>query len=225
VRDRRRMRRRFRVSFRRAGICTIWRLGFRQFSFHHIARVPRRTVPDTWTRPPVSCHALVPLTFRRQVRHQTHGHPSNPSRLRRGYNEAPRGAPLTCRCQSPTAPDRMNAKTRGKMWQNSPPPKNRRVPQLAPLRPREALPTEPSPLQSLPQHQVRRTPPRRSRSASRLADHQVSPGPRSNAMPVLLHPSSSAAFRAFRGGHRAAVKAVWPRRTGGAKSTGTLRSA
>src|SRR5580693_6331179 len=97
VRDRRRMRRRFRVSFRRAGICTIWRLGFRQFSFHHIARVPRRTVPDTWTRPPVSCHALVPLTFRRQVRHQTHGHPSNPSRLRRGYNEAPRGAPLTCR--------------------------------------------------------------------------------------------------------------------------------
>jgi hypothetical protein len=27
-----------------------------------------------------------------------------------------------CRCQSPTAPDRMNAKTRGKMWQNSPPP-------------------------------------------------------------------------------------------------------
>jgi hypothetical protein len=97
VRDLRRMRHRLRVSFRRAGNCTIWRLGFRQFSFHHIARVPRRTVPDTWTRPPVSCHALVPLTFRRQVRHQTHGHPSNPSRLRRGYNEAPRGAPLSCR--------------------------------------------------------------------------------------------------------------------------------
>jgi hypothetical protein len=97
VRDRRRMRHRLRVSFRRAGNCTIWRLGFRQFSFHHIARVPRRTVPDTWTRPPVSCHALVPLTFRRQVRHRTQGHPSNPSRLRRGYNEAPRGAPLFCR--------------------------------------------------------------------------------------------------------------------------------
>jgi len=97
VRDRHRMRRRFRVSFRRAGICTIWRLGFRQFSFHRIARVPRRTVPDTWTRPPVSCHALFPLTFRRQVRHRTQGHPSNPSRLRRGYNEAPRGALLTCR--------------------------------------------------------------------------------------------------------------------------------
>jgi hypothetical protein len=99
VRDRRRMRHRLRVSFRRAGICTIWRLGFRQFSFHHIARVPRRTVPDTWTRPPVSCHALFPLTFRRQVRHRTQGHPSNPSRLRRGYNEAPRGAPLICRGQ------------------------------------------------------------------------------------------------------------------------------
>jgi hypothetical protein len=97
VQDRHRMRRRFRVSFRRAGICTIWRLGFRQFSFHHIARVSRRTAPDTWTRPPVSCHALVPLTFRRQVRHQTQGNPSNPSRLSRGYDEAPRGAPLTCR--------------------------------------------------------------------------------------------------------------------------------
>ena len=99
VRDRRRMRRRFRVSFRRAGICTIWRLGFRQFSFHHIARVPRRTVPDTWTRPPVSCHALFPLTFRRQVRHQTQGNPSNPSRLSRGYDEAPRGALRFCRRQ------------------------------------------------------------------------------------------------------------------------------
>ena len=29
---------------------------------------------------------------------------------------------LSCRGQPPTAPDRMNAKTRGKMWQNSPPP-------------------------------------------------------------------------------------------------------
>src|ERR1700683_3636383 len=66
---------------------------------------------------------------------------------------------LICRCQPPTAPDRMNAKTRGKMRQNSPPPKNRRAPQLAPSRPREAPPTEPSPPQSLLQHQVRRTPP------------------------------------------------------------------
>src|SRR6266567_6491940 len=97
VRDQRRTRRRLRVSFRRAGICTFWRLGFRQFSFHRIARVPRRTVPDTWTRPPVSWHALFPLTFRRQISHRTQGHPSNPSRLSRGYNEAPRGAPPSCR--------------------------------------------------------------------------------------------------------------------------------
>src|ERR1700688_2938627 len=80
-RDRCRIRRRLRVSFRRAGSCTFWRLGFRQFSFHRIARVSRRAVPDTWTRPPVSCHALFPLTFRRQVRHQTQENPSNPSRL------------------------------------------------------------------------------------------------------------------------------------------------
>jgi hypothetical protein len=84
--------------FRRAGICTFWRLGFKQFSFHRIARASRRTVPDTWTRSPVFWHALVPLTFQRRVSHQTQGHPSNPSRLNRGYNEAPRGAPLTCRC-------------------------------------------------------------------------------------------------------------------------------
>jgi hypothetical protein len=102
-RDRCRIRRRLRVSFRRAGSCTFWRLGFRQFSFHRIARVPWRTVPDTWTRPPVSCHALFPLTFRRQVRHRTQGHPSNPSRLRRGYNEAPRGALRICRGQGLSA--------------------------------------------------------------------------------------------------------------------------
>ena len=154
----RRTRRRFRASFRRTDICIFRRLGFRQSSFHLIARIarraapyawtqpplswhalfpycpfrlrlairfknnppspsrlhreynraprgatspyragPRRTVPDTWTRPPVSCHALFPLTFRRQVRHQAQGHPSNPSRLNRGYDKAPRGALLTCR--------------------------------------------------------------------------------------------------------------------------------
>ena len=98
-RDRCRIRRRLRVSFRRAGSCTFWRLGFRQFSFHRIARVSRRAVPDTWTRPPVSCHALFPLTFRRQVRHQTQENPSNPSRLSRGYDEAPRGAPRICRIE------------------------------------------------------------------------------------------------------------------------------
>ena len=29
-------------------------------AFHHIARVPRRTAPYAWTRPPVSWHAVVP---------------------------------------------------------------------------------------------------------------------------------------------------------------------
>jgi hypothetical protein len=125
-RDRRRMRHRLRVSFRRAGICTIWRLGFRQFSFHHIARVPRRTVPDTWTRPPVSCHALFPLTFRRQVRHRTQGPPSNPSRLRRGYNEAPRGALRSCR-DAPGSrrivvlPGRLLSKHRVRRWRSRDP--------------------------------------------------------------------------------------------------------
>jgi hypothetical protein len=61
---------------------------------------------------------------------------------------------------------------------------NRRAPQLAPSPPTKAPPTEPSPLQSLLHHQVRRTPPRRSRGACRLADQQASPGPRSNAMPT-----------------------------------------
>ena len=98
-RDRHRTRRRLRVPFRRAGSCTFWRLGFRQFSFHHIARVPRRTVPDTWTRPPVSWHAIFPLTFRHRVSHQTQGHPSNPSRLDRGYDETPRGAARICRIE------------------------------------------------------------------------------------------------------------------------------
>jgi hypothetical protein len=95
--DQCRTRRRRRVSFRRAGICTFWRLGFRQSSFHHIARVSRHTVPDTWTRSPVSWHALVPLTFQRRVSHQTHRPPSNPSQLGWGYNEAPRGALRSCR--------------------------------------------------------------------------------------------------------------------------------
>jgi hypothetical protein len=88
VQDRCRTRRRHRVSFRRAGICTVWRLGFRQSSFHHIARVSRRTVPDTWTRSPVSWHALVPLTFQRRVSHQTQGPPSNPSRLEPGIQRS-----------------------------------------------------------------------------------------------------------------------------------------
>src|SRR6185312_871829 len=44
---------------------------FRQSSFRPITRVPQSTVPNAWTRPLVSWHALVPFTFRIQVSHQT----------------------------------------------------------------------------------------------------------------------------------------------------------
>jgi hypothetical protein len=56
--------------------CIFWRLGFRQSSFRHVARVSQRIAPYAWTRPLVGCHAAVPLTFRRQVRHQTQEHPT-----------------------------------------------------------------------------------------------------------------------------------------------------
>ena len=67
---------RFRASFRQVLRSTFWRLGFRQSSFRHVARVPQCIAPYAWTRPLVGCHAAFPLTFRRQVRHQTQEHPS-----------------------------------------------------------------------------------------------------------------------------------------------------
>ena len=87
VRDRRRMRHRLRVSFRRAGICTIWRLGFRQFSFRHIAWVPRRTGPDTWTRSPV----LARLTLTSSARAARWAR--TPCRRRRRAGQKSRPAP------------------------------------------------------------------------------------------------------------------------------------
>jgi hypothetical protein len=69
-----------------------WRLGFRQSSFSHIARVPSAHRPYASARPLVSWHALVPFTFQIQVSHQTQEYPPNSSRLHRGYNRAPRGA-------------------------------------------------------------------------------------------------------------------------------------
>jgi len=41
-----------------------WRLGIRQFSFGHIARVLRHTALDASRRPSLFWHALVPLSFR-----------------------------------------------------------------------------------------------------------------------------------------------------------------
>ena len=80
---RHRMRRRLRVSFRRAEACAFWRLGFRQFSFHHIARVPWCAVPDTWTRPPVSWHALVPASL------SASGKPSDPRTFLQSFPAEP----------------------------------------------------------------------------------------------------------------------------------------
>ena len=61
---RRRDRRRLQASFRRRTSYPFWRLGFRQSSFRHIARISRRTAPYAWARSPVSWHAIVPFTFR-----------------------------------------------------------------------------------------------------------------------------------------------------------------
>jgi len=71
-----------------------WRLGFRQSSFSHIARVPSARRPYASARPLISWHALVPFTFQIQVSHQTQEYPPNSSRLRREYDRAPRGAAL-----------------------------------------------------------------------------------------------------------------------------------
>jgi len=72
-----------------------WRLGFRQSSFSHIARVSSARRPYASARPLVSWHAIVPFTFQIQVSHQTQEYPPNSSRLSRGYNRAPRGAELS----------------------------------------------------------------------------------------------------------------------------------
>ena len=76
LRSRHRAWHRLQASFRRMGRCIVWRLGFRQSSFRHITRVPQRPAPYAWTRPLISWQALVPLTFRRQVSHQTQKPPS-----------------------------------------------------------------------------------------------------------------------------------------------------
>jgi hypothetical protein len=89
----RRTRRRFRASFRRTDICIFWRLGFRQSSFHLIARIARRAAPYAWTQPPLSWHALFPYCpFGLRLAIRFKNNPPSPSRLHREYNRAPRGA-------------------------------------------------------------------------------------------------------------------------------------
>ena len=72
---------------------TFRRLGFRQSSFRHIARIPRRTAPYARARSPVSWPAIFPTHL------SDHGSAirskdtsSSPCPLRGRYSSAPRGA-------------------------------------------------------------------------------------------------------------------------------------
>jgi len=58
---------RFQAPFRWVITCTDWRLGIRQSSFGHIARVLRRATYGRLRRPPLYRHAAVPSGFRLQV--------------------------------------------------------------------------------------------------------------------------------------------------------------
>ena len=46
------------------GLLHRWKLGFRQFSFHRIARVLRSGALHAFRHPPLHRHAIVPLGFR-----------------------------------------------------------------------------------------------------------------------------------------------------------------
>src|SRR3954465_14077435 len=75
------------------GTCIDWRLGFRQFSFRHITRVP----PTRRPRPlgpaaGFSGMLLSPSPFGSRSAIRPRILPPSPSRLNRGYNRAPRGA-------------------------------------------------------------------------------------------------------------------------------------
>ena len=76
-------------------IYTCWRLGFRQYSFNHIARVPQHPAPAHGHGRCFPGMLLSPAAFRLQVSHQTQEYPPNPSRLNREYNRAPRGAAMS----------------------------------------------------------------------------------------------------------------------------------
>ena len=87
--------RRFHAHFRRATSYTCWRLGFRQYSFDHIARVPQRPVPAHGHGRCFPGMLLSPSPFGSWVSHQTQEYPPNSSRLNREYNRAPRGAAIS----------------------------------------------------------------------------------------------------------------------------------
>src|SRR6266542_4334799 len=86
-------RRRFQVHFRRTKSCVFRGLGFRQYSFHRIARVPQRPAPHTWTRPLLHWHAIFPdIPFGLRLAIRPRNAPPNSSQLGWGYGNAPRGA-------------------------------------------------------------------------------------------------------------------------------------
>ncbi len=74
---------------------TCWRLGFRQYSFNHIARVPQHPAPAHGHGRCFPGMLLSPAAFRLQVSHQTQEYPPNSSRLNREYSRAPRGAVMS----------------------------------------------------------------------------------------------------------------------------------
>ena len=74
-------------------ICTSWRLGFRQCSFHHVTRISRHAAPYAWALLPVSWHAVFPYVlsdFRSAIRSRDFS--SHLCPLGGRYNTAPRGA-------------------------------------------------------------------------------------------------------------------------------------
>ena len=69
--SRRQRRHRFQVPFPADVNCIRWRLGFKQSSFRHITRVPRRTVPAAWPGRRFPGMLLSPSPFGIRVSHQT----------------------------------------------------------------------------------------------------------------------------------------------------------
>ncbi|MGO9900311.1 MAG: IS66 family transposase [Solirubrobacteraceae bacterium] len=65
----------------------------KQFSLHHVTRIPQRGAPYAWTRPLVfTARLLFPLSFDARLGIRSRNLPPSSSRLNRGYSKAPRGA-------------------------------------------------------------------------------------------------------------------------------------
>jgi len=97
-------RRRFQASFRRALFRAFWRLGFRQSSFRHIARISRHTAPYAWARSPVCMACYGPL------------HLSDPGKAIRSTDTSSSPCPLRGRYSS-CATWRSRGNNAGPLWQ------------------------------------------------------------------------------------------------------------